>query len=145
MSNKLEDLKPEIKEKAKQAIELMQKDLRLKNLGVIGIGISETKRELSVQMAYYSRSRMQPDDVVKMYKAAGLYTPSLTECKTANTWTLDSKHIQGLAIDLVPIKAGAFWWSAPKDIWMIMGEIGKSCGLKWGGDWKNTDCPHFEV
>jgi len=145
MSNKLEDLSPYIRDKAEKAIALMNEDVDLKFMGVEKIAISETKRNLSTQMAYYSRSRMGVEDVKKMYKAAGLYTPSDYECKTANTWTLDSKHIRGLAIDLVPVKDGKFWWSAPTNVWERMGKIGESQGLLWGGRWKNKDTPHFEV
>lgn len=145
MSNKLEDLSPLIRDKAEKTLELMKADIDLKQMGVQDIGISETKRNLSTQMAYYSRSRMAIEDVKKMYKAAGLYTPTDQECKTANTWTLDSKHIRGLAIDLVPTKDGKFWWSAPVNVWERMGRIGESQGLRWGGRWKNKDTPHFEV
>lgn len=144
MSKLIADLQPQFQAKARNAYELMQKDQQLKDLGVEGIAISETKRELAVQMAYYSRSRMQASDVQKMYAAAGLYDISEAEAKTANTWTLKSKHIDGLAIDLVPVKDGKYWWTAPALVWERMGEIGESVGLSWGGRWKTADCPHFE-
>ena len=145
MSNKLEDLKPAIKSKAAKAIDLMNHSPELKVLGVEKVAISETKRDLAVQMAYYSRSRMQPRDVKAMYKAAGLYDPTDKECCTPNTWTLQSKHLEGLAIDIVPVKNGSMWWSAPIEVWQEMGRIGKEAGMAWGGDWKSKDCPHFEV
>lgn len=146
MSKDLADLDPQIRSKATEAYQLMNESARLKALGVSAVAISETKRDLAVQMAYYSRSRMRDiNDVKKMYKAAGLYIPTDQECITANTWTLTSKHLQGLAVDFVPMRNGLLWWTAPVTIWEEMGRIGKSCGLKWGGDWKNKDCPHFEV
>lgn len=147
MSKNLEDLSPLIRDKAKKAIKMMAEDKVLTTLGCTGFAVNETKRDLAVQMAYFSRSRMKNvADVKAMYKAAGLYTPSDQECVTKNTNTLDSKHIKGLAVDIVPLKNGTMWWNAPEPVWKRMGEIGKSCGLSWGGDWKGfADTPHFEV
>lgn len=144
MSKLIADLQPQFQTKARNAYELMQKDQDLKDMGVEAIAISETKRSLVTQMAYYSRGRMDPEDVKKMYAAAGLYDISTEEAKTPNTWTLKSKHIDGLAIDLVPVKDGKYWWTAPYLVWERMGEIGESVGLSWGGRWKTADCPHFE-
>lgn len=146
MSKDLIDLDSRIRNKAADAFKKMNESQRLRELGVSAVAISETRRSLAVQMAYYSRSRMRDlNDVKKMYKAAGLYYPSDTECNTPNTWTLQSKHIEGLAIDFVPVRNGTYWWTAPVTVWEEMGKIGKECGLLWGGDWKTKDCPHFEV
>ncbi len=145
MSRNLNDLDNSIYYKAKQAIEIMQNDQTLKDAGVSNVYISETKRELSTQMAYYSRSRMSVNDVKKMYKAAGLYDISESEAKTPNTWTLESKHLKGKAIDIVPEKNGKPWWTAPESVWERIGTIGEECGMNWGGRWKTKDCPHFEV
>ena len=146
MGKLLSELDLAIQTKAKNAIKLMQESLTLKVLGVEDIQINEARRALSVQMAYYSRSRMSVKDVQAMYRAAGLYNIGEEEAKRANTQTLESKHIKGLAVDIVPIKGGKIWWNAPKEVWDEMGKIGKSCGLKWGGDWKGfSDTPHFEV
>lgn len=146
MSKELIDLDSKIRDKAIQAFQLMNKSTRLQELGCTAVAVNETRRSLAVQMAYYSRSRMRDiEDVKKMYKAAGLYCPTDKECITPNTWTLSSKHLQGLAVDFVPVRNGSLWWTAPVTVWEEMGRIGKSCGLLWGGDWKNKDCPHFEI
>lgn len=145
MGKQISELDYSMQAKARTAWDCMKTNEKLKELGVTDIAISETKRSLAVQMAYYSRSRMAPADVRRMYAAAGLYDPTEAECKTANTWTLDSKHIQGKAIDFVPVKDGKYWWNAPEEVWEIMGLIGEEAGLKWGGRWKNKDCPHFEI
>ena len=138
-------LKGTLYNKAIAALEEMRNDAELKRMGVTGIAVSESLREVAVQMAYYSRSRMSIADVKAMYKAAGLYAIGDAEAKRAVTWTLESKHIRGEAIDLVPTNGGAYWWSAPPEVWKRMGEIGEKHGLTWGGRWKNTDCPHFEI
>lgn len=145
MSKDLIDLDEMFRVKATKAFTAMNTSETLHALGVQSVAISETKRDLTVQMAYYSRGRMKdPADVKAMYKAAGLYTPSETECNTPNTWTLSSKHILGKAVDFVPVKDGKLWWNAPVSVLNEMGKIGKSCGLEWGGDWKEKDYFHFQ-
>lgn len=145
MGKSIKELDLSMQKRAQLAYEQMNNDEQLKSLNCESVAILETKRELTTQMAYYSRSRMSVADVKRMYAAAGLYDPTEEECKTANTWTLDSKHIQGKAIDFAPVQNGRIWWSAPEAVWERIGEIGESNGLKWGGRWKNKDCPHFEI
>ncbi len=138
-------LVPELENKAQDALDEMNQDAKLKELGVSRVVTSETLRDVSTQMAYYSRGRMIVSDVRAMYKAAGLWSITDKEATQSNTWTLESKHLLGEAVDLVPLKDGKTWWSAPKEVWTRMGEIGEAHGLTWGGRWKNTDCPHFEI
>ena len=147
MSNQIKDLNKEVQPAATKAYKAMNTSAALKKLGVDKVIIVETKRELAVQMAYYSRSRMKDIKFVKaMYKAAGLYEPADWECNSANTQTLDSKHIKGIAIDFAPYKNGRIWWEAPDSVWNEMGKIGKKYGFSWGGDWKDwQDKPHFEM
>src|SRR5574344_763368 len=146
MSQRIEDLVIEMQNITRHAIDAMKKDVTLAGLGVTGIYISETKRALSTQMAYYSRGRMSVSDVKKMYAAAGLYHISDEEAKTPNTQTLASKHIEGKAIALVPEIEGCIAWNAPADVWRRMGEIGENYGLEWGGSWTGfQDRPHFQL
>ena len=147
MSNLIKDLNKDIQPAANKAYKAMNKSAALKKLGVEKVIIVETKRDLAVQMAYYSRSRMKdPNDVKAMYKAAGLYEPEDWECDRANTQTLSSNHIKGIAIDFAPYKDGKIWWDAPDSVWNEIGKIGKKYGFSWGGDWKDwKDKPHFEM
>ncbi|MBO7712196.1 MAG: M15 family metallopeptidase [Methanobrevibacter sp.] len=145
MSNKISDLDYSIQKAAKQTFDEMNASMKLKELGVEKVAISETRRSLAVQMAYYSRGRMQPGDVKRMYSAAGLYDISENEAKKKNTNTLYSNHLSGQAIDFVPVKDGRYWWTAPEEVWEEMGKIGEANGFKWGGRWKDfPDSPHFE-
>ena len=142
----LDQLNEAIRSHAEKALQTMRSDAVLASLGVEGIAVSESIRELAVQMAYYSRGRMHyHGDVQAMYKAAGLYAIDASEAKRAATWTLDSKHLRGEALDLVPTREGKPWWNAPSEVWTRMGAIGEAHGLIWGGRWKNRDTPHFEV
>lgn len=146
MGKSLNELELSLQAKAIKAIAEMRIDSFLIEKGVEKIEIAETRRSLAVQMAYYSRGRMKVEDVQKMYRHAGLYNISEEEAQIKNTWTLDSKHIHGKAVDIVPVKDGKIWWTAPKEIWQRMGEIGEKYGMIWGGRWKNTpDTPHFEI
>lgn len=145
MSKSIKDMDYSVQKKAQQMYDAMNNSVPLKELGVESVAISETKRELATQMAYYSRGRMEPKDVRKMYAAAGLYDPSEIECRTVNTNTLNSNHLSGRAIDLVPVRGEKMWWDAPATVWEIMGQIGEEHGFKWGGRWKDfPDSPHFE-
>jgi hypothetical protein len=144
----IEHLVPEMQPLVRQALSEMNADERLTKLGATSVVISETLRELSVQMAYYSRGRMtQIEDIKAMYKAAGLYTISSVEATQPITWTLQSNHATGHAVDLVPTIKGVAWWRAPEEVWNIMGEIGEKHGLKWGGRWpgRQKDSPHYEM
>ena len=147
MSNQIKDLEKSVQPAANKVYRAMNNSAALKKKGVEKVVIIETKRDLAVQMAYYSRSRMKDiNDVKAMYKAAGLYEPADWECRTANTQTLKSNHIKGIAIDFAPYKDGKIWWDAPNDVWAEMGKIGKKYGFSWGGDWKDfVDKPHFEM
>ena len=145
--SKLDGLSPKFKERVEAALDRMASDAELKALGVSRIIVVEGLRPLSRQMAYYSRGRMKTPDVQAMYLAAGLYKPSDTEAQTPITWTLKSRHIDGLAVDLAPSQDGkSIWWTAPVAVWERMGLIGQSFGLEWGGTWpdRKKDSPHFE-
>ena len=147
MSRKLDDLDPSCREAARQAIAAMQADDELRRSGVAGILIIETRRELPVQMAYFSRGRMAPEHVRLMYDAAGVKQQlSDKETQTAITWTLKSKHLDGLAMDLVPLNdKGQAWWSAPMHVWMRMATIAEGFGWESGVRWKDfPDFPHLQ-
>lgn len=146
MSRKIEDLRPECQEAARDTLTAWQTDGELKALGVSGVIITETKRELAVQMAYFSRGRMAPEHVRMMYDAAGIkQTLSDKETQISITWTLKSKHIAGLAFDVVPLnEQGKPWWDAPMRIWMRVGAIAEQYGWEWGGRWEQKDLPHFQ-
>ena len=145
MGKSIRELEISMQRRAQAAYDLMNQDEALKQMGAESVSISETKRDLLVQIAYFCKGRMDPQDVKKVYARVGLYDPSEDECKKKVTWTLNSKHIEGKAIDLVPVKDGKLWWNAPDEVWERMGTIGESCGLKWGGRWTERDLPHFEM
>lgn len=142
---KISDLELGVQPRFQEAWEKMNHNLKLKEMGVESVAINETLRDLPTQMAYFVRGRMDVKYVKQFYAAAGLYDIGEVEARTVCTNTLRSNHMSGRAVDFVPVKDGKLWWNAPKEVWEIMGEVGESCGLKWGGRWKDfPDSPHFE-
>lgn len=147
MSRKIEDLDPRCQDAARKTLDALTADDELRNSGVAGWLVVETRRELATQMAYFARGRMSPDHVRMMYDAAGIkQTLSDKETQISITWTLKSKHIAGLAFDVVPLnEQGKPWWDAPMRIWMRMGTIAEKYGWEWGGRWKDfPDYPHLQ-
>lgn len=145
---RLDGLQPKFRNRIEAALGRMNSDTELLALGVAAVLVAEGLRTLPVQMAYYSRGRMDPADVRAMYAAAGLYRPTDDEVVKPCTWTLKSRHLDGLACDLAPSRDGKeFWWKAPAAVWARMGEIGQSFGLEWGGTWpdRQKDSPHFQA
>lgn len=143
---KISDLEYSVQKKFLDAYQKMNESTKLKDLGAQSVAINETLRDLVTQMAYFVRGRMEVKYVKQFYAAAGLYDIGEIEARTICTNTLRSNHMSGRAVDFVPVKDGKLWWNAPAEVWNCMGEIGESCGLKWGGRWKDLpDCPHFEA
>ena len=60
--------------------------------------------------------------------------------KHCRTWTLHSKHTDGLAFDIEILIDGKGTWDLKW--YKIAGEIAKDCGLWWGGLWGDND--HFQ-
>ncbi|PWJ44765.1 M15 family metallopeptidase [Sediminitomix flava] len=55
-----------------------------------------------------------------------------------------SFHNYGWAVDVVVFENGKPKWNNRH--WDRIGEVGKSLGLTWGGDWKKlVDRPHFQL
>lgn len=64
--------------------------------------------------------------------------------------TMQSKHIDGLAVDIWFENADNGRPIAPDDVprdwYQALGELGEELGFTWGGRWKSlVDMPHFEA
>ncbi|MEJ8555473.1 M15 family metallopeptidase [Tepidibacter sp. Z1-5] len=119
MSRNLDDLHPYVKYLAEKFIE------ECKNQG-IDILIYSTFRSKEEQNKLYEQGRSAPGN--KVTNARGGY----------------SYHNYGLAFDCVPIINKKAQWDRT-DLYEKMGQLGKSIGLEWGGDFKIfKDMPHFQ-
>lgn len=109
-------LTPECEHKAFQFLTIAKAD-------GYNLKITQGRRTLKQQQDLYAIGRTKPGKIV--------------------TNTLKSKHIDGVAFDF------AFGGKNPYPDnfdWSILGRIGKQCGLKWGGDFRNfKDNVHMEL
>jgi len=56
-----------------------------------------------------------------------------------------SFHQYRLAYDCVPLDYGKPVWDDKHPIWQVVGQLGESVGLEWGGHWKRfREYPHFQ-
>jgi peptidoglycan L-alanyl-D-glutamate endopeptidase CwlK len=93
-------------------------------------------------------------------RQAQLYAQGRTAPGPVVTWTMQSKHLDGLAVDLAPLASdGSIDWkntAAFDSIARAMREAADalSYGIRWGADWNQngdprekgeTDSPHFEL
>jgi len=151
----MEALSEGFREQAKAALAAMREDKFLHDEGYPYVVVLETRRLLTVQMAYAVRGRFKalPGDpydtegwVRAFFREAGIpWVPSDAECTTPSTWTLQSKHIDGEAFDAAPSKDGVYpAWAAPDIVWERMATIAEAYGLAAGRRWKNHDSPHFQ-
>jgi hypothetical protein len=69
---------------------------------------------------------------------------------SGHSWVLHSKHQDGLAIDICPFDTymlhgpDKLKWDTNDPVWEILGKIGESLGLRWGGRFAQKDMGHFE-
>ena len=97
-----------------------------KNRGLI-VKITDTVRTKAEQDKLYAQGRTEPGNIVTWVKYPY------------------SNHNWGMAFDICRNDGkGAY---NDSDGWFKkVGDVGKSFGLEWGGDWKGTpDKPHFEL
>jgi peptidoglycan LD-endopeptidase CwlK len=92
-------------------------------------------------------------------RQAELYAQGRTKPGKVVTWTLKSKHLDGLAVDLAPIVNGKIDWNdlAKFDVIyraMMLAASENALAIRYGGDWDGdgklrekgeTDSPHFEI
>lgn len=127
-SRKLDDLHPLLKPLATQFLSECQKQ-------GIDVLITCTYRSPEEQTQLYAQGRTKPGKIVTNAKAG------------------QSKHNfqvgvfpASKAFDTVPMRSGKPVWAASDPLWKSLGEIGRTIGLEWAGDWKTfREYPHFQL
>ena len=136
MSKYLDDLKPEVAQKARDLIAGMD------TLGD-RVVVTSTLRTDIEQLAMYAQGRAQLDVVNALRMICGL--PSLPKAENGYTisncdgQTNHSKHQAGEAFDVVLLaKDGKPIWKINGDAerYKTLGALAKAQGLKWGGDFE---------
>lgn len=108
-------------------VESMAKDFinKCKSNG-IDIIITSTYRSIEEQDILYAQGRTTAGNVVTNAKGG------------------QSFHNWKVALDFCPVKNGVAQWN-DKALFTKIGQIGKSCGFEWGGDWTTfLDLPHLQ-
>jgi len=112
--------------------------------------VFEGRRSMQTQEAYYAQGRKPLNEVNELRKLAGLYLLRSEKDNYQITWTLKSKHIDGLAMDVLPVDgAGNPSWDLAhyRQQFEQIRNCGRDIGLVCGADWKSpqTDWPHYET
>lgn len=120
----------------------------------IELGVVEAVRDRITQLLYFIQGRITEEDIQdnpniikqlnKIRSYFKFYELSDMEANKKITWTLDSKHFYGRAVDVCPIKNGRFDWNAPDSVWEQIYTIAESLGLECGGRWPQKDKPHIQ-
>ena len=102
-------------------------------LSTVDFVVTQGNRTQAEQDALYAQGRTKPGPVV--------------------TWTRNSNHIGGRAVDVAPFVDGAVEWddNGKLGLWPRIAEAFKSAAdelsvpIVWGGNWTKPDRPHFEL
>ena len=121
-----------------------------KTLGDDAYIIFEGLRGRGVQSAYYVQGREPLEAVNTKRKAAGLYPLTSERQNYKITWTMNSKHLEGLAMDILPAQPnGEPTWDIAhyRMQFEAIRDAGRSAWLVCGADWPEPqrDWPHYEV
>jgi peptidoglycan LD-endopeptidase CwlK len=119
------NLYPPFRDKVVQLMELIKKNN-------IPADIFSDYRSFSDQQVLYNKGRDANGNVIDKSKIVTNGKPG------------SSAHNYGLAVDIV-FKVNSRWTWDPMNDWKTLGDLGKSVGLEWGGDWSGfPDRPHFQ-
>ncbi|MEI6847101.1 MAG: M15 family metallopeptidase [Chlorobiaceae bacterium] len=122
-SRKVDDLNPIVQEKCRKFVDECEK-------ADIDLLITSTYRDIESQNALYAQGRTTPGKIV-------------TNAKGGQSW-----HNWRVAFDVVPLRNGKPVWNSTGNdlvLWQTLGQLGKSCGLEWAGDWKTfKEMAHFQ-
>lgn len=92
----------------------------------IVIVVTSATRTYPEQDALYEQGRSKPGKIVTNARAG------------------HSNHNFGIAFDVTVFEGREPVWEGPQ--YRVVGALGKSLGLEWGGDWTSiNDEPHFEL
>lgn len=122
-SRSLNDLHPKVK---LMALEMINQC----DANGIDLLVTSTYRDFESQNELFAQGRTKPGK------------------KVTNARGGQSFHNFRVAFDVVPLRNGKPVWGtsgADADLWEAVGNIGKSVGLEWAGDWiKFKEYPHFQ-
>jgi protein-disulfide isomerase-like protein with CxxC motif len=111
--------------------------------------VFEGRRTQAVQEAYYAQGREGLQAVNALRAKAGLYLlRSERDNARPITWTLKSRHIDGCAMDVLPLDGrGHPTWDLAhyRTEFETIRNGARAAGLVCGADWQTPDWPHYET
>jgi peptidoglycan L-alanyl-D-glutamate endopeptidase CwlK len=112
--------------------------------------VFEGLRSEKVQAAYFAQGRKPLEAVNRARKEAGLFPLTSEKQNYKITWTMKSRHLEGLAMDILPAKPnGEPTWDIAhyRRQFELIRDAGRAAGLVCGADWPEAqrDWPHYEV
>lgn len=110
----------ELTSNAQKACNLFIAECKAQGLNVL---ITETYRSQERQNYLYAQGRTRNGNIV--------------------TWTKHSRHTSRRAWDICQNVKGQEYSNTA--FFKKCGEVAKSLGITWGGDWSTPDMPHFEI
>jgi len=126
--------------------EVVERAITLTTVDFVVVQGNRTRDE---QMRLYGQGR-----TAQQCRAEGVPEAYAQPGRARVTWTLNSNHIGGRAVDLAPYVDGGIEWdnSGRLGLWPRIAEAMRAAAddlnvpIVWGGDWKSTpDRPHFEL
>lgn len=136
---RLASVKEPLQRVVKRAIEISEVDF----------GVGQALRTYDDQARLYGQGRSRAQ-----MSAKGLNPDYSKPNMQVVTWTMNSNHMSGEAVDLVPYINGKVEWdnNGKLGVWPKIARAMKTAAaelgiaITWGGDWKKTvDRPHFEL
>lgn len=136
---RLATVDPRLQSVAKRALEL----------STVDFVVVQGTRTLDEQKRLYGKGRTAAQCTAK-----GVPASYARPGEAKVTWTLNSNHIGGRAIDVAPYVNGAINWddNGKLGVWPKIAAAFKQAAkelkidIEWGGDWTTTkDRPHFEL
>ena len=130
-------------------INLQRVTRRALALSSVDFSVTQGRRTLDEQMRLFGRGRTEAQCV-----RAGVPKQYAQPNVARVTWTLNSNHLAGNAVDVAPFINGKLEWdeNGKLGLWPVIAKAFKDAAselgvpIQWGGDWvKNKDRPHFEL
>ena len=119
-SRNLNDLAPPVKLRVERLMGLCVAN----NIDLL---ITSAYRDKDSQDALYAQGRTAPGKIVTNAKGG------------------ESYHNYKCAVDVVPLVNGKPDWDGSHPVWAKIGELGKTAGLEWAGEWKKfKELAHFQ-
>jgi peptidoglycan L-alanyl-D-glutamate endopeptidase CwlK len=133
------------KPSAAKAIEWAADPRSEKNLATVQPRLAQIGRELLRRLADEGLTFKVIQGRRTQAEQDALYAKGRTAPGPKVTWTRNSRHLTGRAIDLALFQGKNVVWESKH--YNRAGEIGEELGLVWGGRWRGgkTDKPHFEL